>query len=310
MHQTPRPSGARNSPTESTNDSKSLDIFTQSGYFTASDGASLFYSVEGKGPPLVFCYGLVCSVLHWTYQIQELRQDHQTIWMDYRGHQNSPLPADFDSVNLERLTLDLEQMLDHLGIPEAVILGHSMGVNVALEFYKKNPHRVKGLVLANGTPHRPLESLVLTNALEPGFNFLSWLGDKQPAALRFLWKSQKRNPLVHSIIGKLGFNSKLTPKADVAQYVDQFADLDPRVFLRLIGAYRDYDCTPWLHEVKVPTLVVAGENDRIIPLYQQEMLNQLIPDSELFVVENGSHCPQMDLPEVVNAKIREFLGRI
>ena len=62
------------------------------GYIRSFDGTRLFYSIEGKGPPLIFCYGLVCSSLHWTYQIEYFRKNYQAIWFDYRGQHRSEEP--------------------------------------------------------------------------------------------------------------------------------------------------------------------------------------------------------------------------
>jgi pimeloyl-ACP methyl ester carboxylesterase len=125
------------------------------GYVKGFDGTRLFYSSEGKGPPLVFCYGLVCSSLHWTYQIDYFQQKYQSVWFDYRGHQNSDVPEDLKSMTIPNIARDLGTLLDELQIKEAVLLGHSMGVNAVLEFYRQQPHRVKGMVLANGTAKHP-----------------------------------------------------------------------------------------------------------------------------------------------------------
>jgi pimeloyl-ACP methyl ester carboxylesterase len=307
MTPSPRPPGARKQRPLENHDEPTDSV--KAGHFHAADGTRLFYSSEGKGRPLVFCYGLVCSVLHWTYQIEHFKKSHQTTWMDYRGHQGSEAPKDLNAVTLDILADDLYRLLEEANIEKATFLGHSMGVNVVLEFYRKYPHKVEAIILANGTPRNPLESLLLNNALEPAFNFLTWVGEKQPKLLQFIWKNQKANPIVHKMIGLLGFNSDLTPKEDIAQYVDQFADLDPRLFLKLIGTYRNYDCTSWLHEVKVPTLIIAGEKDWIVPKHQQELFHQLIPDSEFHVIKSGSHCPQMDMPELVSGKIETFLKK-
>jgi pimeloyl-ACP methyl ester carboxylesterase len=79
------------------------EVPSRNGYFRSFDGTKLFYSVEGEGKPIIFCYGLVCSSLHWTYQIEHFRKNYKTIWMDYRGHQNSEIPADLSSLTLESL---------------------------------------------------------------------------------------------------------------------------------------------------------------------------------------------------------------
>jgi len=135
------------------------------------------------------------------------------------------------------------------------------------------------------------------------------MATKSPKILKTIWRSQKANPVIHKTISLLGFNPHLTPKEDVALYVDQLAELDPMVFLHLIRNYDKYDGTSWLHTIQVPTLVFSGEQDRVVPLAQQELLAQLIPNSEYFMLKHGSHCPQMDLPDLVNAKIEDFLRR-
>lgn len=301
-----RPAGARKKSRQQRQKSVG-DVRSSHGYFQSFDGTRLFYSVEGEGKPLIFCYGLVCSSLHWTYQIEYFRERYQTVWMDYRGHQNSEMPKDIESLTLPTLAKDLNALLDELKIDSAVFLGHSMGVNVVLEFAHLFPERVAGLILSSGTPTRPLETLLHTDMLKPAFGVMQWLSDKAPDLLLKLWKTQKSNPLVQKSVGLLGFNPHLTPKEDVALYVDQIAELDPRIFLHLIRNYDHYDGSTWLHTLAQPTLVLAGERDYVIPLKQQELLHQLIPQSRFELIRHGSHCPQMDLPDLVNLKIENFL---
>ncbi|MGZ3699021.1 MAG: alpha/beta fold hydrolase, partial [Bdellovibrionota bacterium] len=93
LPQKPRPPGAR----KPTNGKSERPPVTH-GYVKSFDGTKLFYSVEGRGKPLVFCYGLVCSSLHWTYQIEQFQQTHQAVWFDYRGHQNSEVPKNLNSL--------------------------------------------------------------------------------------------------------------------------------------------------------------------------------------------------------------------
>lgn len=283
---------------------------TRHGYFHSFDGTRLFYSIEGEGKPIVFCYGLVCSSLHWTYQIEHFSRKYQSIWFDYRGHHNSDPPRDLNSLTIETLARDMGILLDELKIEDAVFMGHSMGVNIVLEFYRQQPERVKGLVLANGTAGRPLETLFHVNVLQAGFKFLKRVYDTSPGLVSLLWKMQKGNPVSRKLMTFAGFNPYLTPEEDVALYLDQIAEMDPRILIHLIQNYDKYDATAWLHTVKAPTLIVAGENDMAIPIYQQELMHQLIPDSRLEIIRHGSHCPQMDLPELFDHKIENFLAEI
>ncbi|MEK6706789.1 MAG: alpha/beta hydrolase [Bdellovibrionota bacterium] len=300
----PRPSGFRKKSANP--DSSSV----RHGYVKSFDNTKLFFSIEGKGKPIVFCYGLVCSSLHWTYQIDYFKRSHKAVWFDYRGHNNSETPVDLKSLTLENLARDLGSVLDELKIDNAVLLGHSMGVNVVLDFYKKNPKRVAGLILANGTAQRPLETILRHNALQSLFKGLRRAYETAPDLVTILWRMQRNAPFTRTLIKILGFNPHLAAPEDVNLYLKEVSEMDPAIFLNLIENYDNYDATSWLHTIKCPTLVIAGRSDKIIPLEQQELLHQLIPNSQLEVVFHGSHCPQMDLPDQVNLRIEKFLSSI
>src|SRR5271156_931160 len=112
----PRPPGARKRPRQP----EGQRPLATHGYVKSFDGTRLFYSVEGEGKPLVFCYGLVCSSLHWTYQIDHFRKNYQTIWFDYRGHQNSEIPKNLGSLTVENLARDLMTILNELQVENPV----------------------------------------------------------------------------------------------------------------------------------------------------------------------------------------------
>lgn len=271
---------------------------------------SFFYSEEGTGRPLVFCYGLVCSSLHWTYQIEFFRKKARSIWFDYRGHHNSETPKDLKTLTIETFAKDLGSLFKKLKLKDAVLLGHSMGVNVALEFAKQFPDKVSALVLCNGTANRPLETMFRNNLMQGAIQILKKSYLKSPELIRKFWKFNKGNPLTQLIIGFGGFNLHLTPKEDIQRYVDQIAEMDPEIFIQIIENYEAYDCAPWLHTIEKPTLIIGGEDDKITPFEEQELLHQLLPQSRLEKIAHGSHCSQMDLPELVNLKIDSFLKEI
>ena len=298
-----RPLGARNSKLEAT-----LPIVD--GYFNSFDGTKIYYCIEGEGKPLVFCYGLVCSSLHWAYQINYFSKKYKTIWLDYRGHQKSEMPDDLNKISLDALSKDVAELFKVLDIKNAPIMGHSMGVNVVLELYRHSPELVHSMILTSGTPTRPLETLLLSNTLEPAFQLLEVLSKYFPKILNKIWRLQKNNPIVHKAVGMLGFNIKHAHMDDIALYVDQIADLDPNLFLKLIRDYDQYEGTSWLHLINKPTLVIAGEKDLVVPLKRQELLHQLIPLSTIELIKDGSHCPQMDFPDDINSKIDSFLKKI
>lgn len=280
------------------------------GYVKSFDGTKLFYSLDGVGKPLIFCYGLVCSSLHWSNQVEHFRKSHQTLWFDYRGHQNSEIPKNLGSLTLSNIAMDLRSIMDELNIPDAVLLGHSMGVNVVLEFYRQNPSRVAAMVLANGTAQRPLETLFGLNVFQKFFDFFKKAYRRSPKLVAWMWRAQRMNPLARSVVAYSGFNSSLTPQEDIDLYLDQLMKMDPSVLIHLLENYESYDASAWLHLINVPTLIMGGAKDRLTPINQQKLMHQLIPGSRLEVIRHGSHCPQMDLPDLVNLRVEKFLAEI
>jgi pimeloyl-ACP methyl ester carboxylesterase len=281
------------------------------GSIPSFDGASIFYCVEGEGKPLVFCYGIACSSLHWTYQIDYFRKNYQCIWVDYRGHRHTPLPEDLNSLTVDSCARDIKAVLDFLEVKEeAILLGHSMGVNVVLEFAHLFPESVKALVLANGTAKQPLETLFGGNFLVPGFKLLSVLEKQKPELIENIWKLQEKTKLVSFGLGALGFNRALSDPEDIRVYSRQVAELPPIVLSRMMDNYQLYDATPWLHEIKQKTLILSGDNDLITPPHTQDLIDQLMPNSELVRVQHGSHCSTLDLPDLINLLIEKFLNKI
>lgn len=277
-----------------------------SGTFKSFDGEELFYCVEGEGKPLLFFYGLVCSSLHWTYQIEDLSRHYQCIWFDYRGHQHSPMPSDLGTLKLENCAKDAYALLDHLGIREAVVLGHSMGVNVALHHWELDRERVKGLVLANGTPTSPVSG-ASQRAAEAAFRILRKTHHRTPGILEGIFRLSKDNLLLRAAVAMGGFNPTLIAWEDVRRYINGIADLDPEIFIQLVEDYSKTDQARFLTEIRANTLILAGERDNVVSRDRQELMHQLIEGSEYEVIRHASHCPQLELPEQVTRRIQDFL---
>ena len=279
----------------------------QNGFYKTFDGTRLFYSVEGSGPPLLFCYGLVCSKLHWSYQMDYFKKNYTVIWFDYRGHHRSDSPARPEALTIDNIARDIECLMNELHVPKATLLGHSMGVNLVLEFYRRCPHRVEAMVLANGNARGPLETLLRTNFMSMAFPYIYAAYKRHPRLINLLWQAQGKSKIVPWVVGQLGFNPNLAKSEDIETYVKMVSQMDMIITLQLLKDYENYDATSWLHRIDIPTLIISGENDHIIPREAQEIMHQLIPHSKYELIRNGSHCPQMDIPELINIMIERFL---
>lgn len=282
----------------------------EQGYFRTRDGVRLYYEVEGprNAPVLLFCYGLVCSKLQWKYQMEEFKRTHRIVFMDYRGHGQSDRPEDPGSVTIENCARDLLELLDELSIPKAAVLGHSLGVNIILDLYRLAPGRVNALVLANGTPKDPFETMFHHNFLQVLFPLVNQAQRLFPHLLQKFWRTQGTNPVNQYFVALAGFNPKYAKRDDINEYLRLTSTVDLDIFLHLLRDFMTYDATHWLHEVRVPTLVVAGERDLITPPANQRILAGLVPGAIYEEIPEGSHCPQMEKAEKVNEILRGFFA--
>jgi pimeloyl-ACP methyl ester carboxylesterase len=137
-------------------------------YAIGSDGTPLFYEswgVADSRPALAYCDGIGCDGYVWRY-LRESLADRRSVHPHYRGHGRTPAPADRQRVRIEDLADDLAAVLDDAKISRAVLVGHSMGVQVALETFRRHRQRVAGLILVCGSPSHPLRTFRGSAALE------------------------------------------------------------------------------------------------------------------------------------------------
>ena len=280
------------------------------GYIRSNDGNRLFYSISGPAdaPPLLFCYGLVCSKLNWKYQMEYFSEHYRVIYLDYRGHGNSAIPEDIKSVTIQNLADDLATLCEELALPPVCILGHSLGVNVILEFYRQHTQKVAGLVLCSGTPKDPFETMFHHNFLQILFPILRIGNQLAPEVIAQIWRHQGTNKLAQEFVARAGFNPTRAKREDINEYLRVTSNVPFEVFL--VTDFTNYDACPWLDQIKTPTLIIGGDKDLVTPVETQRVMHKLIPHSQIKIYKNGSHNPQMEFTDEVNSAIEKFLKGI
>lgn len=282
----------------------------QTGTFRSFDGTRIYYEVRGEGRPVVLNYGIGCLINHWRPQIKHFAQSCKVITYDYRAHHRSEIPSDRAQLNIDALAQDLKGLLDHLEIPKASLWGHSFGVQMLVRHYDLFPDLVENLVFVNGFVENPLHGMFGSKDLTQSF-FQTLKSGYQllPETLGFLWKTGVQSPLaIHLSALAGGFNLQLTSLKDVEIYARGVASMDLNAFFMLFESMLKYDGKPVLDRIKVPTMIIAGKQDSVTPQKHQEEMHHRIRNSELFIVPYGSHCTQLDMPELVNLKIERFLS--
>lgn len=280
-----------------------------SAYHTARDGTRLWYGTVGQGPALVLCDGLACDGFIWPYIIDHFCEHFRIVRWHYRGHGGSDNPKIPTRVHIEDFCDDLQGILEALDIKEAVFMGHSMGVQVILEYYRRNPEQVQALVPLCGSYKHPLDTFHNSDRLRRALPYLNGAIDLAPETLQILWKTLLPRKLWYSFaVRSAEVNGRLLRQHDFLPYLEHVSTMDLKVFLRVLGELAAHSAEAILPEIAVPTLIIAGEDDTFTPMFRSEEMADAIPDSEFVVVPGGSHVAPLEVPDLVNGAVEKFLG--
>ena len=269
------------------------------------NGHDLHYVHGGRGAPLVFLHGVLGSTRVWEHLAAELAADHVVVAPDLFGHGRSDRPD--GDYSLAGHAATVRDLLDALALDRVTLVGHSLGGGIALEFTYLFPERVTGLVLvASGGLGREVNLLLRAPTL-PGAELVLPL-----VASRFARRQGTTLARALSFVGVRG-------STDVAQAwhgFEQLADGDGRrAFLATIRSVVGIDgqrlsAAELLPRLHVPTLVVWGDRDRMIPLSHAQDAVTRMPDARLVVVEGAGHFPHLDAPERFAAEVRAFTATL
>lgn len=271
-------------------------------------GASIFYEVRNRGEPaMVFCDGLGCDGFAWKYLQPQLARRHRTVRWHYRGHGQSGMPDDPKDIGIAQCCDDLDQVLDAAGVKKAILFGHSMGVQVALEYQRRHPERVAGLVLLCGSYGKPLDTFHDTTLLKRALPFIRRAVEAFPLFTAKFNRAVMSTEIAVELAITLELNRALLKKADFEPYFHHMSRMDPVVFLRTLQSLSEHTTLDHLPHIDVPTLVVGGEQDHFTPAHLSRQMAELIPGATLLMVKGGSHTAPLESPEAIGHAVEVFL---
>ena len=283
----------------------------QTGFARTDDGIHLYYRSIGEGVPMVCCNGVGVSTFFFKYVAEHFQRRFKVILWDYRGHGRSGTPKEIPTADLtvERNARDLKCVLESADVDEgAILLGHSMGVQVILEFTKQFPDGVRGLIPMFGTFGRPLDTFLNFRQSRAIFKVISKMSNLGGRAGGRMLLPLYASPLAFRLGGMTGFVDKhYAGWPDINRYLEHLCHMDPRVFMRMVDLIADHDLEWFLPEITVPTLIIAGEKDLFTPLHRSHLMHDLIPESELIILAEASHAAIVEHPRTINRRIDRFL---
>jgi pimeloyl-ACP methyl ester carboxylesterase len=257
----------------------------------------------GEGPAIVFVHGLSGSWPNWLEQLPVFAEDHRTIAMDLPGFGHSPMPHEHITISAYARTLD--GLLDTLGVSAATVVGNSMGGFVATELAIAYPQRVERLVLVSAAGistyrHRDVERIepYLRRVAPIVAAYTGW------TATRSDWMSRRAGLRNLS----LGFVARHPSHLPAALAAEQMRGAGKPGFMQALRANIDYPIRERLPEIVCPTLIVWGAEDRVIPVSDASVFEELIPNSRKVIFEDTGHVAMLERPASFNRLLSEFIA--
>jgi pimeloyl-ACP methyl ester carboxylesterase len=243
------------------------------------DGVQVYWEERGSGVPVLLSHGYSATARMWEGQLDALSDEYRLIAWDMRGHGQTDSPDDAKAYSEAATVDDMAAVLDAAGVDKAVISGLSLGGYMSLAFNVKYPERVLALMLFDTGPgyKNPVgregwNETAIQRAVTFEEKGLDALG--RGAEVRIA-QHRSAQGLAHAARGML-------------------AQFDSRIIESL-------------PDIKVPTMVLVGENDQPFIGASQYMASK-IPGAQLVTIPNAGHAANIDQPQAFNDAVRTFLA--
>ncbi len=245
------------------------------------DGISIHYEVYGEGHPLILLNGALMSTVNWIPYIETFSKKYQLILIDFIGQgQSENIDEDY---NQDRQIEIVKGLLDHLHIDKINMFGASYGAQVALGFAVKYQQRLKSLmiqgIIARFNPHAVAISEAWINAAMLHDADTVW---ELVVPLAYGTDFYNKN------LDYINQRKKLFREAVSDKWFDGF--------IKIMRSCYELDLLDQIHEIKVPTLIIGGDQDIIVPLKYHEEVYEKIEGSRFVIVKNSAHCPYVEKP--------------
>ena len=257
----------------------------------AINGITLAYDDKGTGFPIVFLHAFPFNRTMWQHQVDTLSSRFRTVSIDLRGHGESDAPV--WRYSLDQYADDVQGLLSHLSIRQAMFVGLSMGGYLEFALCRKYPKLIRGLVLADTRAE----------------------GDKpEQARWRFDLAQRTATKGATAVIDEM-LPKLLSPKTytDRPELVDRVKGIMAAAPIAgivgdLMALAERPDSTTLLATVSVPTLVIVGSDDGLTTPADAERIAKGIPGAKLVIIPDAGHLSNMEQPEHFNRALEAFVA--
>jgi pimeloyl-ACP methyl ester carboxylesterase len=296
--------------------------FPKDRHVVVSDGTRIAYTVRGTGDkvPVVFINGWTCPDSYWvSIGPAVMAAGHPTLYLDLRGHGESGLPREpglaarnihAEDVSADRLARDIVEVIEDAGFKEAVLAGHSMGVQAMVEVARVAPHRVAGLIPIAGTFENPVKTFANLPVLDRLYPVADVLFRFIPfEVLRPVIRRTSNPELGVKVVRAIRVGGPKVTADDMAGHMAHVGAINFSVLFKMMSGLRAQQTAAFLPSITAPTLVLAGRRDLFTPPSVQQQMADLIPGAEIVWFEEGGHLLPAEEPEGIAEAMVEFISR-
>lgn len=255
-----------------------------------SADAEIYYEILGRGPDVVLLHPFPAHHGIWMPVAEELATRYRVILPDLRGHGRSGVGE--GPATMEKHAADVARLCDDAGVSKAVFAGESIGGYILFEFWRRYRERVLALVLCN--------TRAAADSDEARANRLRAAEDVEKHGIE---------PFLESMVPKLLGETTGRNRPDVVEAARRMMmQMGPGGIAAVQrGMAARPDSTPILPTIAVPTLIIAGDEDTLIPEAEGEVMRQHIPGGVLKVIPRAGHYAVFEQPADATRLLRQFL---
>ncbi|MGO9402779.1 MAG: alpha/beta fold hydrolase [Terriglobales bacterium] len=257
--------------------------------FVENQGTKIYWDEQGQGAPVLLIMGLGYTSVMWHRTRPALAQRYRTVAFDNRGVGLSDVPP--GPYSIATMASDAAAVLDASGIASAHVFGVSMGGAIAQEFALQYPERTRSLILGCTAPGGDLAVRAKTKVADALLGRGMTLEQARKAMLPYIYATATPREKIEEDVR---LRQPWLPSAE--GYMAQ---------LQAILAWESYSR---IAQITVPTLVIHGKSDALVPPGNGELIAKRIPGAKLVLIENASHLFLTDQTEQANREILEFLS--
>lgn len=263
---------------------------------TKANGIDLYYEIHGEGEPLLLIMGLSLTSKSWFRTLPALTEHYKVIIFDNRGVGLSGKPNTPYSIGL--MADDTKAVLDAAGVEAAHVYGISMGGMIAQRFMIKYPERVKSLILGCTTSGG-------TNHVQPSADVSMQMLSRASSTATPEEMAWATAPILYS--QAFIENHRNLVAEDIERRVEM--PVLPYAYLLQLQACMAHDTFNEINQINVPTLVIHGDEDKLVPYENGETLAEKIPNAEFLTIQGAGHIYITEANDLVNKRVLEFLNK-